>query len=836
MENSNYNIVKESPRDLPGSFWGITTFFNSEKYKNKIINYRVFRERSKKQGLKLLMVECAFGNNPFELNKADADILIQVRSNSVLWQKERLLNIGLKNLPSDCDKIAWLDADIIFTDDNWIEESSRLLEKYSVVQLFEYVIRASEKDSKALIKNKDISLDLGLDEKELLKKMSCIKHTIYNNDLTAMGFNPGLAWASRRDVFTEDGFFDKMIVGSGDKIMKYAFINQKLESNLEVILSEKIKESISRWSENIYSKVQASIYYVPGIIVHLYHGKKEKRLLFKRHELMHEYNFDPNLDLKLNEDECFEWASDKKDLHDFVKLYFNKRGETDSLFKGLVYFLKNIDKIKTNLYISKKLKFLKKYSLSIILKTKGKSRKKSYKAIIKPNKHAKRKNNNKISSNTGYFLKLFYRVKKRIIRLFKKYISYKYFFLIFDSIAGKFGLLIKKLSPSTHKKIKELFFAVILYKQQFLNKNFRKVAKIDKLRILKAANIFIKEDPVTITSFSSPRSCGGKHDFFSEGDYWWANPENPDGPYVRRDGVINPNNFVEHRRAMTKFSIRVSTLTAAYLVSKKIIYLEKAKNHLLAWFVNDETKMNPSLSFAQATKGTTTGRSFGIIDSIHLVEVAKSILIIERIKIFTLVELETIKKWFEDYLVWLTTSAYGTKEMSAKNNHGTCWVLQVAMYSDLLGKKNNLNLCRNIFKETLLPKQLATNGSFPLELARTNPYNYSLFNLDIMMTLCHVLLNESENLFEFTLEDGRNIKQAIQFMYPYIADKSTWKYAPDIIDYGTMPNRQVSLLFSSIAYKEEEYFKLWRTLNPDPNNEEAIRNFPIRQPILWVVK
>ena len=136
-------------QSLPGSFWGMTTFFNPTGCKNKLENYKKFRESSKKQGLNLLTVELAFNGQPFELAKDDAEMLVQVRSNSIMWQKERLLNIGLKHLPEDCDKVAWIDCDLIFKNDNWVKEASNLLEKYAAVQLFSFLVSLPKEGEKA---------------------------------------------------------------------------------------------------------------------------------------------------------------------------------------------------------------------------------------------------------------------------------------------------------------------------------------------------------------------------------------------------------------------------------------------------------------------------------------------------------------------------------------------------------------------------------------------------------------------------------------------------------------------------------------------------------------
>jgi hypothetical protein len=151
------------------------------------------------------------------------------------------------------------------------------------------------------------------------------------------------------------------------------------------------------------------------------------------------------------------------------------------------------------------------------------------------------------------------------------------------------------------------------------------VIQLDRSRVIAAADRYLKEQPITITASRSPRSAGGPHDFFSEGDYWWPDPKNPGGPYIQRDGESNPDNFVEHRRALMRFTVQVPALAAAWVITRKKSYADKAVEHLRAWFINDDTRMNPNLQYAQAIKGITTGRGIGIIDTIHLVEVARAI-------------------------------------------------------------------------------------------------------------------------------------------------------------------------------------------------------------------
>lgn len=129
--------VPAQPRHLPGELWGITTFYNPAGYTNKMTHLRRFAHGVRAQGLRLMVVELAFGDAPFEVPAGLSDRLVRRRAESVLWQKERLLNIGLRDLPTACDKVCWLDADLIFENDDWASETSRLLDSYVVVQPFE---------------------------------------------------------------------------------------------------------------------------------------------------------------------------------------------------------------------------------------------------------------------------------------------------------------------------------------------------------------------------------------------------------------------------------------------------------------------------------------------------------------------------------------------------------------------------------------------------------------------------------------------------------------------------------------------------------------------------
>jgi hypothetical protein len=354
---------------------------------------------------------------------------------------------------------------------------------------------------------------------------------------------------------------------------------------------------------------------------------------------------------------------------------------------------------------------------------------------------------------------------------------------------------------------------------------------IDRRRILSAAGNYLRGEPVTVTATASPRSAGGKHDFFSEGDYWWPDPANPAGPYIQRDGMTNPDNFVAHRRALMRLSLHVPALAAAWTITRDRRYADHAARHLRAWFVDPLTLMNPHLLYAQAIKGRVTGRGIGIIDTIHLVEVVRAIGYVEAA--MTPADRDVVRAWFARYLEWMTSHEYGKAERDARNNHGTCWVMQVAEFARYTGNAELTAFCRNRFRTVIVPNQIASNGSFPEELRRTKPYGYSLFNLDAMAVTCQILSTPGENLWTFELPDGRGIRRALAFMLPYIADKKTWPWKPDVMYFDEWPVRHPSLLFGGLALDQPDYVALWRTLDPDPTVEEVIRNYFVRQPVLW---
>ncbi len=357
---------------------------------------------------------------------------------------------------------------------------------------------------------------------------------------------------------------------------------------------------------------------------------------------------------------------------------------------------------------------------------------------------------------------------------------------------------------------------------------------IEKPRVLGKADEYLDEEPRTVTSSQCERSAGGLHDYYSEGDYWWPDPENPEGPFIRRDGETYTDLFLDHRLAMIRLSDIVGCLTSAYLITKDERYAAHAVRHLEAWFVKNSTKMNPNLLYGQAIQGRYEGRSIGIIDTLHLTEVARGAKLLCSSQSFSVKCQAQVKQWFRTYLTWMNTHEYGVREKNHPNNHGVCWSLQAASFADLVGDEEILQWIREQFKSVYLQEMMDDSGGFPAELARTKPYGYSLFVIDAMAGVAQVASTEGNDLWAFQLPDGRGMHRGIEFIVPYIEDKSSWPYPKDIMYWKEWPVRHPSLLFAGLRYENALYLDIWKNLEADPETFEVKRNLPLRHPLLWV--
>lgn len=335
---------------------------------------------------------------------------------------------------------------------------------------------------------------------------------------------------------------------------------------------------------------------------------------------------------------------------------------------------------------------------------------------------------------------------------------------------------------------------------------------LDTTAILSSAEAYLSLAPKTITSFPIERSAGGLHDYYSEGRYWWPDPENPDGPYIRKDGQSNPNLFTKHREALSTLADCVSALTVAFLKTGQQKYANQAKSHVLAWYVDPATRMNPSLNYAQAIEGINEGRGIGIIDTRSFIYVAKSLELLHARGVFSKEEWSGIQTWFSAYGDWLTTSQFGIDERDNNNNHSTWWGAQLAAYARVARRADLLDTAKVQYRRQL-EIQMNERGIFPEEAGRTRPFHYMKYNLDAFAVLAMLLSEKGINVWSYKTPNG-DLRKAADWYLSFIGNLDDWPYPSELEPNLNYQPAEYLLLFSehfSKANDGQAYAKTFAT-------------------------
>jgi len=277
----------------------ITCHFNPIQYENIVRNYWMFREDLK--GVDLFTIELSF-TDQFEIEDATR---VKGDSSQIMWQKERLLNLLIEQLPPKYDKIAWLDGDILFENDDWAKEAEEKLDDHPMIQLFEEGYATGS-------------------ELQLLSKIPGIVHA----GVEAENARPGLAWAARRSLLEKTGLLDTHIMGGGDNMMYFAamgFFNTYMLTRTNV----EWRHEYLKWAAPFYREIKGDLGNITGNITHLYHGTYADRQYVERWMILSRNSFDPSKDIRINKEGIWEWSSDKPDLHESVAEYFQERKEDE---------------------------------------------------------------------------------------------------------------------------------------------------------------------------------------------------------------------------------------------------------------------------------------------------------------------------------------------------------------------------------------------------------------------------------------------------------------------------------------------------------------------------
>lgn len=291
-------------------------------------------------------------------------------------------------------------------------------------------------------------------------------------------------------------------------------------------------------------------------------------------------------------------------------------------------------------------------------------------------------------------------------------------------------------------------------------------------RLVAEADALLDEPPPSVTQKTHLAPSGDRNDYASLAPYYWPDPQTADGlPYVRRDGHRNPESrdaSFSDRERIFMLGHGVETLSLAWFFTRNESYARHAAHFARTWFIDEDTRMNPHLRFAQAVRGVNDGRATGILEGRHLSQAIDALALIADSTALTVDERRRIDTWGNDYLDWLVSSEPGRDECAAGNNHGTYYDLQRATMAFAVGRDDQaLEVLREVGPRRIAT-QIEPDGSQPREIARTRSLGYSLFNLHGLCRLATLGDHAGIDLWHFSTADGRSIRRAIDFLRPYL--------------------------------------------------------------------
>lgn len=274
---------------FPDKLYVVTSLYNPLRFNKRYWNYNLFEHHVESAGAELYTAEIAFGGRPFEITDSCNPKHLQLRASDLqeVWLKENSLNLLISRLPADWKYVAWIDADLKFARPDWAQETLQLLQHYSFIQMFSH------------------AQDLGPDYETLHQATPGFVYGHYNNiGLPTDSYygwkyrHPGFAWAARREALDKvGGLIDHGILGSGDWMMANALFGQ-VSKTLTQNFTFNYKNLVKEWERRAERYIRRNVGYMPGTVLHYFHGKKANRNYNSRWELLVDAQFDPLTDLK----------------------------------------------------------------------------------------------------------------------------------------------------------------------------------------------------------------------------------------------------------------------------------------------------------------------------------------------------------------------------------------------------------------------------------------------------------------------------------------------------------------------------------------------------------
>lgn len=305
--------------------WVISCYSNPLGYCTRRENFRRFAASLAKQGANLLVVEMAEPDGQFDLDETSYNC-VRVRGDGFIWQKERMLNVALKHLPSECSKVVWVDGDIIFESSNWLTMTSKALDHDVVVQPFDQSVRLPHGHLHYSGESQENS---GVTE----SFASCYKRdpSLSRKEVYRNHGHTGYAWAAQRDFLETCSLYDACITGSSDHLMAHVFAGALSSPCISKMIGEDhaFARHFAQWAQKADAICQGRLGFVPGMVLHLWHGSLGNRRYYVRNQEVKEFDFDPDRDLQLDANGLWAWTDSSSHLRSWSEAYFKSRHEDD---------------------------------------------------------------------------------------------------------------------------------------------------------------------------------------------------------------------------------------------------------------------------------------------------------------------------------------------------------------------------------------------------------------------------------------------------------------------------------------------------------------------------
>ena len=270
------------------------------------------------------------------------------------------------------------------------------------------------------------------------------------------------------------------------------------------------------------------------------------------------------------------------------------------------------------------------------------------------------------------------------------------------------------------------------------------------------------------------------HDFVSIGKYCWPNPDTPDGmPWVQKDGYINEDEYEKYdTERQTKMVNNVRTLSLAYFFSGDEVFAQKVVDHINAWFINPESRVNPNYDYGQVIPGVNNnkGNTAGVIQGQILVEMLAGVSLIRGSKAYTADVDRGLKSWVSDMYEWMITAPIAVKEDVATNNHSVAYDQSLLAYCMFTGNTTKITEILAAFPSRRIFAQIEPDGEQPRETQRTLGYNYTFYNIKHFLEICEMAKPYAPYLYSAN-QGGRCIDKAVEYAAYYVdKDISEWPF------------------------------------------------------------